>query len=225
MKRCFISMSIGLALLVPGVVYGEPEPTLVLNGQTIGLTTPLQTPALLDVLSAYGVDVDRPETLSAFLLAALPDSVIGTDDVEAWLGRSETLDEGDGKGETFVEVDAAIDADYALITLYVADGSFHMDVTRYGEDGEPPTSMKLEYEILEAIADVETAGDVQRDTVQTCFLLQSCYSECTCDDGKGVKGCTKDDCYSANTCPDGPNGVACGWIVTLLVPQPIVMEP
>jgi len=230
--KMFVCLTMVVALCICGTAAAQQDTrVLAYDGQVLELRPPARTPTLGEVLDAHGVVLDQADSVELFLAGILRAASLGADEVHAlqvsWIGADP---EAGAKCDPLsVDVVATIGSDTALVNMYVSDGSLHVLVTRYDQNGEP-TSVKLECVILEPIAVLETVGDAK--PVQTYYLAAGPSNKCVCDKNNVDKyGCTSDDCYAANTCPSLPagssGGFACGWItepLQITVARPVEMR-
>lgn len=214
MKR-FVCLTMVVALCICGTAAAQEDTrVLTYGGWVLELRPPAEAPSLGEVLDAHGVVLDQADSVELFVAGILRASSFGAHEVHAlqvsWIGADPPSDPM--RDPWSVEVAATIGSDTALVNMYVADGGLHVALTRYDQDGQP-TSVKLECVILEPVVVLESVGDPQ--PLRTYYLAATAGMYCTCDNGKGLLGCTITRCDDGmTTCPEGqqPNRGSCGWV-------------
>jgi len=215
--RPFVECMTIVVLCVSGLALGQSDARVLWHdGQLLQLRVPLQAPSLGEVLDSNGVVLDQADSVERFLAGILRPSSFGADEIHAmevsWIGADPPSDSI--RDPLQVDLVATIGSDTALVNIYVADGALHMAVTLYDQNGGA-AFFRLQSDILEPIAVLEAVEDAPP---VASYLIGPTYAmKCTCDDNKGVGGCTTTMCDNIETCP-GKNGYSCAWNAMVLVP-------
>ncbi len=225
--RTILGCTMVVLLCASGLAFGQSGTrVLQYDGNVLEVGTPDQSPTLGEVLDAHGVVLDQAESVERFLAGILRPSLLGADEVHAlqvwWIGADPPSDPM--RDPLQVDVVATIGSNTALVNIYIADGTLHMAVTLYDQDGEA-AFFRLQSDILEPVAVLGAVDDAP--LVPGYLVVPTLAMKCTCDDNKGTQGCTKDDCEEIRKCPKSENGYSCALQAMVLVPpeEPLPADP